>query len=358
MLKRFLFSSLLGMAVLPAFAGQPDFDFVKALVIPSTPPNFYPRMTAATADSTGGVYFVENVNDYIHYMADPLTASVGTDTILVGSGDSFAFSSGSWMGITIDSNNTVFASGSGTNRSGLMRIINSGGNVTTTSISLPSTFSSGAGFTRLGGCSAVGPNKLVIPGYTDGKLYFFTVAGNSATLDATVNAPAGYAGVSSCALFANGKIYMSNAVSSTSNGGIYAWTSDGTPTNTKNPVQLVAPISGQSSSNSLYCSLSYNATFNVLAINEGHNAADKQGWAMYDVSQTAAPWTSYKFLNGSEAGAPGSLAPGDAAMGHVFFKKGSDEYFMTSNEDATPIARQFWIYKLKPGAAVSDWSVY
>jgi hypothetical protein len=228
-------------------------------------------------------------------------------------------------------------------------------------ITLPAPFADAT--TRLGGCTAVGANKLAIPGYSDGKLYFFTVSGSAATLDGSVNAPAGFAGVAPHALYANGHIYMTNAVVGASNttgqnGGLYAWTSDGTIAGTVSPVKLADPKAGSSSSNSLYQTVSFNPVYNVIATNEGHNLADKQGWAMYDVFQASTPWLSYTFINGSEAGAPGALPAGDAALGHTFFQKAGEQYFIVSNEDAAPNPRRFFVYQLSPAAAVSDWSVY
>jgi len=150
---------------------------------------------------------------------------------------------------------------------------------------------------------------------------------------------------------------MSHNVSGTSTGGIYAFTSNGTPAGTSynaavNP--LVADTAGVSGSNSIqYQSISVNPADKVVATARNNSTiTGGNGWQLVDAATLSANKTPYQFIDGTGS-TTGQLPGTDTAMGHTFFTISGTRYYITGTEDA---ARKFMVWTA--GSAVSDWSIY
>src|SRR5262249_43328245 len=135
------------------------------------------------------------------------------------------------------------------------------------------------GIELLGGCTAVGTNKVAVPGFATGQLHFLTInpATNAATEDAGSPVVAtGYSGNAPSVQYdaTHSRIYMTHAVTGTSSGGLYYFSSTaGTAATTTysgavNPFK--ADVAGSASSNStFYQSVSVNAADNIVMTDQG-----------------------------------------------------------------------------------------
>jgi len=317
-----------------------------------------PRMSCATAVTTGAIFFTDNITDKVWFLPNPLTATGPGDCINVydAANPPDLFGSGSWEGISIDPNGTIFVCGHDTVAAHLSKIVQTGTNTwQTTTCTLPA-------IELLGGCTAVGVNKIAATGYSTGNIHFLTISGNAATEDpGSPIAPSGfsYSGNSPSCVYdsVHGKIYISHSVTGTSNGGALIATSNGTAAGTSfvastNP--LVADTAGESSSNSpFYQTISIQTADQVLMTGRGNNAAGQSGWQLVDVSTGGTNKTPYQFLDNTGSTA-GQLGAADAALGNTFFTISGVKYLAVGNED-TP--RNITIYQ-QALTGVEDWTMY
>ncbi|MGI8905437.1 MAG: hypothetical protein ACR2IE_02980 [Candidatus Sumerlaeaceae bacterium] len=358
MRKEFVFiSAAIGLLAVPSFAA-PTYGYKSQFNSPGQ------RMTVATASTTGTIYFCDNNSDKVWMIATPLTATgvAGDFTVVYdASGSSVPpdpYGPGSWEGITIDPNGTIYASGQDATNTYLAKFVQTGPTTWATNlITLP------GGLELCGGCTAVGVNKVVLPGYASGSLHFLTV--NTGTNTATEDAgspvtAAGFTGNAPSATYdaAHSRIYISHTVTGTSNGGVHYFTSTaGTPATTSysgavNP--FVADLTGESSSNSpFYQSVSLNAADNIVMTGRGGNAVGAQGWRLIDGSLTGPNAAHYQFIDGTGS-TGGQLPAADAALGHTFFTVSGTKYLITGTEDSP---RKYTVYQQTP-AAVADWAIY
>jgi hypothetical protein len=333
------------------------------------------RVTCATPDANGDIYFTDNGDDGIYHM-NPLTATDlnNVDLIFNYHTASDGFGPSSFQGITVATGGDTFT-GADLFASGVDSTSNPTAGVlarihpvdgTTWTVSFLSGLNKASG-----GCTAVGPNTLAISSYNDGGLDFYTVdtLNNTATqIGSTVQGGGSGEAITVKADLLHSKVYMSLVGEPNTQGIANVFDLGGTPTaptatysSGANPLiagRLTTFLPSASITHYQQVSVKPADQVVAMAINPGDNADPGQGngLGLYDVSAGGTNLQPFQVITEENSG--GAVSTARPVVGHTFFTKNGTDYLLVYFADSgTAYSGSVYIYQ-KAASDVIDWTVY
>jgi hypothetical protein len=360
-MKKYFGLIFFGVVSAAAFAGKPHYSYLRTIDLGTTASGSW-RATAAAADSDGKIYITDNTVDEIGYL-DPLTANVPADVTTVYDADIVGqpadpFGGSSFMGIAVDDNGTIFASGcnetNGPTTTHLLKSVKSGSSWTNTYVT---------GITGPnGGCDATGNGIIGLGNVTNGAVSAYAVSGSLALALGSPEPAGGVPDVIKVvADTTNLKGYQS-IVTDNLAGRVDVYNSIAPYEPAANP--LINPsVSSflKNTANLHYQQISLNKTDRALcvSVNRGTSPGGNT-FELYDLSESGKGLTAYQTINGTEFpdGVKGGLPFGSDIICYAsaFFKVGSEKYLFLGVAQGGTVFEAY-VFK-QDNAGVEDWGIY